>query len=71
MSKWKAGCGESRTSGLGGGMVETYCCKAIRRSIPTSPKPRPYMEPAYQAGKELAPGIIRREVEAVMQQLKL
>ena len=35
------------------------------------PKPRPYMEPAYQVGKELAPGIIRREVEAVMQQLKL
>jgi len=30
------------------------------------PKPKPYMEPAYQTGKELAPGIIRREVEAVI-----
>ena len=33
------------------------------------PKPKPYMEPAYQAGKELAPGVIRREVEAVMLRL--
>ncbi|NQT35820.1 HK97 gp10 family phage protein [bacterium] len=30
------------------------------------PKPKPYMEPAYQEGKQIAPGIIRREVEAAM-----
>ena len=30
------------------------------------PKPKPFMEPAYQEGKQIAPGIIRREVEAAM-----
>ena len=35
------------------------------------PKPKPYMEPAYQVGKELAPSIIRREVEAAMQRVGL
>jgi len=33
------------------------------------PKPKPYMEPAYQAGKELAPDVIRREVERAMLKL--
>ena len=30
------------------------------------PKPKPFMEPAYQEGKQIAPGIIRREVETAM-----
>ena len=35
------------------------------------PKPKPYMEPAYQEGKELAPSIIMREVEAAMARVGL
>ena len=35
------------------------------------PKPKPYMEPAYQAGKELAPGIIRRKVEELIARVGL
>lgn len=30
------------------------------------PKPKPFMEPAYQEGKQISPGIIRREVETAM-----
>jgi len=30
------------------------------------PKPKPFIEPAYQEGKQIAPGIIKREVETAM-----
>ncbi len=33
------------------------------------PKPRPYMEPAYQEGRRIAPEEVKRAVEAVMQGL--
>ena len=35
------------------------------------PKPKPFMEPAYQEGKQIAPRIIRREVEGVMTRVGL
>ena len=35
------------------------------------PKPKPYMEPAYQAGRRLAPRAIRRELNSVMQRIGL
>ena len=35
------------------------------------PKPKPFMEPAYQEGKQIASGIIRREVEAAMARVGL
>ena len=34
------------------------------------PKPRPYMEPAYQEGKAQLPEAMREQVEAVMRRLK-
>jgi len=33
------------------------------------PKPKPFMEPAYQEGKGIAPSIIKREVETAMARL--
>ena len=35
------------------------------------PKPKPFMEPAYQEGKQITPGIIRRGVEAAMTRVGL
>ena len=35
------------------------------------PKPKPFMEPAYQEGKSIAPAIIRREVEAALARIGL
>jgi len=34
-----------------------------------NPKPKPYMEPAYQAGRRLAPRAIKREVDSIMRRL--
>jgi HK97 gp10 family phage protein len=35
------------------------------------PKPKPFMEPAYQEGKQIAPSIIRREAEEAMARVGL
>jgi len=35
------------------------------------PKPRPYMEPAYQAGKQIASDEVKRAVEKAMMRLRI
>ena len=34
------------------------------------PKPRPYMEPAFQWGKQIMPETVERQVEATIRRLK-
>jgi phage gpG-like protein len=34
------------------------------------PKPRPYMEPAFQWGKQILPGTIEKQIEVTMRRLK-
>jgi len=35
-----------------------------------APKPRPYMEPAFQRGKQILPETIKKEIETAMRRLK-
>ena len=34
------------------------------------PKPRPYMEPAFQWGRQMLPEAIEKEIETTMRRLK-